>query len=130
MAARHWTPEQRAAQSAAIQKWKPWLHSTGATSATGKATVSRNAYRGGTRPLCRFTSWIFQAIDRPESLTPEMVESAEQQCKALLSGHSGYLAASITKLIAKYGHCFSEIEIADLRELAKNHEDLKNSLMQ
>ena len=130
MAARKWTNEQRAAQSKAIQEWKPWRYSTGATSATGKATISRNAYRGGTRSLCRFYRWFYLTIAHPERLTPEMVESAELQCTALLSGRSGYLAASITKLITKYGHFFSETEIADLQELARSHEDFKSSLMQ
>ncbi|MGZ3767110.1 MAG: hypothetical protein ACXVA2_20775 [Mucilaginibacter sp.] len=48
MAARKWTPEQRAAQSKAIYAWQPWQYSTGAKTAEGKASVSRNAYRGGT----------------------------------------------------------------------------------
>lgn len=60
MAARKWTPAQRAAQSAASQEWKPWQHSTGAITETGKAIISRNAYRGGTRPLIRFTCWFYR----------------------------------------------------------------------
>lgn len=130
MAARKWTKEQRAAQSASIQEWKPWRHSTGATTATGKATISRNAYRGGARPLCRFTSWMFRAIDRPETLIQEIVEWAGQKNIALLSRHHGYMAASIIKLITKYGHNFSDSEVADLQEMVKKHEDFKNSLMQ
>lgn len=95
MAARQWTPAQRAAQSAAIQNWQPWQHSTGATTATGKAIISRNAYRGGVRPLCRFIHWFYLAIAHPEILTPEIVESAKYKSVALLTGNQGYLATSI-----------------------------------
>ena len=38
-----WTPERRARQSALIRETKPWLSSTGPTSAEGKATSSKNA---------------------------------------------------------------------------------------
>jgi hypothetical protein len=127
MAARQWTPAQRAAQSEAIQKWQPWQHSTGATTATGKAIICRNAYRGGTRPLIRFSRWVAWAINHPETLTPEIVEVAKYRSIALLSGNVGYMAASITKLITKYE--FSETEVADLQELVKDQEDFKNSLM-
>lgn len=130
MAARKWTTAQRAAQSAAIQEWKPWQHSTGASSETGKAVTSRNAYRGGTRPLIRFTRWFYKAIEYPEALTPEIVEAAKIKSVALWSGNAGYWATSLTKLIAKYGHTLSETEVADLQELVKFQEDFKISLMQ
>ena len=42
-----WTPERRAQQAARITEQKPWLQSTGPKSATGKALVSRNAFKGG-----------------------------------------------------------------------------------
>ena len=42
-----WTPERRAQQAARIREQKPWLQSTGPKSATGKALVSRNAFKGG-----------------------------------------------------------------------------------
>jgi hypothetical protein len=44
-----WTAERRAAQSAAIQKWRPWERSTGPRTDPGEATASRNACRGGRR---------------------------------------------------------------------------------
>lgn len=47
MAARHWTPEQRAQQSAKIKQWQPWTKSTGAKTQEGKAKSSRNAFKGG-----------------------------------------------------------------------------------
>ena len=130
MAARKWTDAQKAAQSAKIHGWQPWQHSTGAKSATGKVIVSRNAYQGGSRPLCRFTRWIYWAINHPETLTPEKVEAAQIKSVELFSGNAEYRAASITKLITKYGHCFSETELTDLQELVKLQEDFKKSLMQ
>jgi hypothetical protein len=47
------TPEHRARQSAAIQQWRPWEHSTGPKSEEGKVRVSRNAFKGGTRAMLR-----------------------------------------------------------------------------
>jgi hypothetical protein len=129
MAARQWTPEQRAAQSAAIQEWQPWQHSTGACTLAGKAIISRNAYRGGTRPLIRFSRWLHQAIEYPDSLTPEIVEAAKNKSIALLSGNAGYWETSLTKLITNYGHKFSETEVTDLQELVKVQNDFKTSLM-
>ncbi len=51
--ANFWTPERRAKQSQAIQRWKPWEKSTGPKSADGKSKVGRNSYRGGVRPTLR-----------------------------------------------------------------------------
>jgi hypothetical protein len=48
-----WTPECRARQSAAIRQWRPWEYSTGPKSEEGKARVSRNGYKGGTRVKLR-----------------------------------------------------------------------------
>lgn len=49
MAARNWTPEQRARQAEQIRQWQPWNKSTGARTAEGKAVSSRNAFKGGLR---------------------------------------------------------------------------------
>jgi hypothetical protein len=49
MAARNWTPEQRARQAAAIQRWRPWDTTKGPKTPEGKAKVGRNAYRGHPR---------------------------------------------------------------------------------
>src|SRR3546814_10094629 len=48
-----WTPERRAKQAEAIHRWKPWQESTGPKSPEGKARVSRNGWKGGTRPMLR-----------------------------------------------------------------------------
>ena len=53
MAARQWTPEQRAQQREAIKRWKPWTLSTGPVSAQGQAKSSRNAFKGGRRAALR-----------------------------------------------------------------------------
>ena len=47
------TPEHRALRAAMIRRWKPWEKSTGPNSDTGKAKVSRNAYKGGESVLMR-----------------------------------------------------------------------------
>jgi hypothetical protein len=48
-----WTPERRARQAEAIKRWRPWEQSTGPRTAEGKATVSRNADKGGQREVFR-----------------------------------------------------------------------------
>jgi hypothetical protein len=48
-----WTPERRARQAEAIRRWRPWDKSTGPRTVDGKAIVSRNAFKGGMRPLLR-----------------------------------------------------------------------------
>ena len=49
MTKRVWTDEQKAQQSAAIQRWKPWTKSTGARTPEGKAIVSQNVRVGQRR---------------------------------------------------------------------------------
>lgn len=44
-----WTAERRAQQATAVRRWQPWEKSTGPRTPTGKARVSRNAFRGGER---------------------------------------------------------------------------------
>ena len=46
---RCWTPEQKAAQAAAIRRWRPWEQSTGPKTPEGKAIASQNAYAHGMR---------------------------------------------------------------------------------
>jgi len=74
MAARKWTPEQRAAQSKAIYTWQPWPHSTGARSIEGKAIISRNAYRGGLRPFLRLINEAAKAFGNLDALSLERAE--------------------------------------------------------
>jgi hypothetical protein len=47
------TPEHRKQQAERIRAWKPWEQSTGPRSPEGKATASRNAWKGGHRALLR-----------------------------------------------------------------------------
>lgn len=83
MAARKWTKEQRAAQSAAIRTWQPWQHSTGAKSVEGKAIVSGNAYRGGMRPFCRLINEAAKAFGNLDTLTLERAESLNKRMTEL-----------------------------------------------
>jgi hypothetical protein len=128
MAARKWTAAQKAQQSLAIQNWQPWQHSTGATTATGRATISRNAYRGGTRPLIRFSRWFYRAIESPENLTPEIVDWAKQRCATLWSGNIDYRSTSITKLIKNHGHSLSESDIIELNGMVTQWQQFKQKL--
>ncbi len=48
-----WTPERRQQQAVAIKRWKPWQQSTGPRTNEGKVAASRNAWKGGHRPLFR-----------------------------------------------------------------------------
>lgn len=53
MAARHWTPEQRARQAQLIHLWQPWRQSTGARTTEGKAVSSQNTLRYSLREIMR-----------------------------------------------------------------------------
>jgi hypothetical protein len=56
-----WTPERRAKQRIAIQRWQPWQYSTGAKTMEGKRRVSRNAYKGGVKPQLRNLAKLLRA---------------------------------------------------------------------
>lgn len=103
MATRKWTPEQRAAQSAAIHTWQPWQHSTGARTTLGKAIVSRNAYRGGTRPFIRFIRLVYREFGNLDTMTIERADALKEQCFKLCNDHDEWLTAVIEKAVAKYG---------------------------
>ena len=49
MAARQWSPEQRARQSVKIQQWRPWARSTGPKTEEGKVASAGNANKHGLR---------------------------------------------------------------------------------
>src|SRR5687767_7218398 len=51
--ANSWTQARRARQATVIRNWRPWERSTGPKTDTGKARVSRNAWKGGHRPQWR-----------------------------------------------------------------------------
>jgi len=44
-----WTSERKARQAELIKTWRPWERSTGPRTEQGKATVARNAWKGGHR---------------------------------------------------------------------------------
>jgi len=55
-----WTPERRARQAELIRQWRPWEKATGPKTAAGKATVSRNADKGGAWRLLRELSRVLR----------------------------------------------------------------------
>ena len=55
----YWTEERRQEQRERINAVKPWLKSTGATTAAGKAKSSRNAFKG--RHMARVNELVKQA---------------------------------------------------------------------
>lgn len=44
---RNWTEEQRQRQRELIQRWKPWMKSTGAKTPEGKRRSSQNSFKTG-----------------------------------------------------------------------------------
>lgn len=50
---RRWTEEERKRQAERIRQWRPWESSTGPKTEEGKAIASRNADKGGQRPMLR-----------------------------------------------------------------------------
>ena len=56
-----WTLERRQRQAELIKSWRPWEHSTGPSSTSGKAVVATNAWRGGHRQKLRELSKMVNA---------------------------------------------------------------------
>ena len=48
-----WTEARRQRQAELIRRWKPWEQATGPRTEEGKATVARNAWKGGQRQALR-----------------------------------------------------------------------------
>jgi hypothetical protein len=76
-----WSSERKAKQSQAIRQWQPWLKSTGAKTAEGKAVVSRNAYKGGHRPYMR---QLAQELTEECQYTERLVELARQNTAPMM----------------------------------------------
>lgn len=58
-----WTEERRQRQVKLIREKRPWDKSSGPKTAEGKAKSSRNAYKGGTRPLLRQLARVLRKLD-------------------------------------------------------------------
>jgi len=54
--------EHRRLRAELIQRWKPWLQSTGPRTAEGKATSARNGYRGGERQTLRALAKLLHSL--------------------------------------------------------------------
>ena len=65
-----WNLERQTRQGKLIQRWKPWERSTGPKTAAGKARVSRNAYKGGTRRLLRRVARLLRRTKALEFVAP------------------------------------------------------------
>lgn len=83
MAARKWTAEQKAKQSAAIRNWQPWDKSTGAKTPEGKAISSMNAHSGYFRRRARFGRWLLWAKNYTDKLTPELINEVKLRADKL-----------------------------------------------
>ena len=83
MAARQWTPEQRARQSALIHTWQPWQHSSGPKTSEGKAISSLNACRGYFRRIVRLSSWLLWARYHTTELTPALILETKRRSDKL-----------------------------------------------
>lgn len=57
-----WTQERRQRQSQAIRQWLPWKQATGPRTPAGKASASRNAYKGGRRAALRADLALIRAM--------------------------------------------------------------------
>ena len=57
------TAEHRRLRAELIQRWKPWLLSTGPRTAEGKATSSRNGYKGGERNSLRALAKLLHSLE-------------------------------------------------------------------
>jgi hypothetical protein len=57
-----WTPERRARQAQLIRRGKPREQSTGPRTPEGKARVSRNGYKGGTRAILRELARVLREL--------------------------------------------------------------------
>jgi hypothetical protein len=55
-------------QSEAIHRWQPWIKSTGPRTTEGKAIISRNAFKGGKRPLLRMQMQEFRQYMRAAAM--------------------------------------------------------------
>lgn len=57
-----WTQDRRARQAEAIRTWRPWEKSTGPRSDKGKQRASRNAWKGGERPMLRVLARALRSL--------------------------------------------------------------------
>jgi hypothetical protein len=83
MAARRWTNEQKAKQSAAIHNWQPWDKSTGAKTPEGKVLSSMNAHSGYFRRRLRFARWLLWVKNHNLRMSPELIHELKRRADKL-----------------------------------------------
>ena len=71
-----------------IQTWQPWVNSTGPRTAKGKAKASKNAAKGGIRPLLRLIDGLLRKQQQSlDELSAEFYDAlADQLITAALDG--------------------------------------------
>ena len=69
------TPEHRKLRAELIRRWKPWEKSTGPRSAEGKARVSRNAFKGGTRQMLRELRRLLREQEEAREVSERRVDA-------------------------------------------------------
>ena len=69
------TEDHRRLRAELIRRWRPWEHSTGPRTASGKAKSSRNAWKGGLRAQVRRNARTLRehaaALDRADRRQPQ-----------------------------------------------------------
>src|SRR5262245_25528191 len=102
-------------QGKQIHRWKPWERSTGPKTAAGKARVSRNAYKGGTRPLLRELARILREQQR-EVAQIEFTEWTTRRSRC--SAPDGQRPTSRHTSSGPFSHSTSALEAINGRCLA------------
>ena len=89
MSSKHWwTDERRQAQRERIIQVKPWLKSTGAITAEGKAIVSQNAYKGeALKQAMALAETVQQRLKRIERHNYKTLALLGLDYDALLAAH-------------------------------------------
>ena len=64
--------EHRRLRAELIQRWKPWEQSTGPRTVEGKATSSRNGYRGGESEMLRTLAKLLRSATPAWGPTPRI----------------------------------------------------------
>lgn len=85
-----WTNERRQAQRERINQIKPWLKSTGAITAQGKAVISMNAFKGKSRDeTVELVEAAKKRLERSQRRQLKTLEMLGVDIQALQNSHRG-----------------------------------------